>query len=102
MSHPKLDGKEKESKYTKKDVLQYNCLRKLIIRKTKHSSLNYNTVYIMIAKMHWLLLYMVLEKGSTNLSKAFKTVMDLEREKYSWMKLDESQLLSSIALNEQS
>ncbi|KAJ8433030.1 hypothetical protein Cgig2_015457 [Carnegiea gigantea] len=36
--------------------------------------------------------YMALEKGSTDLTKTFKTVLGLERERYSRMKLDESQL----------
>jgi len=44
---------------------------------------------------------MALKKSSTDLKKAFKAVMDLERERYFWMNLDESQLVSSITLNEQ-
>ena len=41
---------------------------------------------------------MAIKNAPADLSKAFKMVMDLETKRYTWVKLDEAQLVSSIAL----
>jgi len=39
---------------------------------------------------------MAIENKTLDLSNIFKTVMDLERRRYKWMKLGEAQLVSSM------